>query len=312
MLMECSESLGGYGNNKMFGKNSDVYKGWLEKKTYFDRMPYGIEVANTGSTAGCRAFDYSFWPERGFNLGGMPQTLYYDFEILKKYSGHLKKKAKIFLCIEEFKFLIDHYPDRKSTLKYYFLLEPHQIHGYCEKTKKRLNRFPFLEDRYLARNELVKIGKKILHWQPDIPKFSSDKERDAHYSRYWLDLWFREFSWEWISPRLSRIQKENIRNNTERLKNMLEYSTGKELEPYIIIVPFSPGISALLPKDIMEECLFEPLELLKQEGYRVIDMFHDKRMHDSSLYEDSISLNDKGRRVFNVVIRGLMEENGNA
>lgn len=289
----------------MLGKNTAEYKSWIARKKYMDNMPYHLKVVNTGSTAGYKAFDYQYWKEAGFNLGWQPQTLFYDFETLKKYGNHLAKGARIYICIEEFKLLVNHYPDPSAALKYYFFLDPEQIHGYDSKFDEKLRVAPCLVKKNLFRSEITSIIKKMLRYKTPIPTFKTLEEKDRYYSNYYLAMWNREFGWVAEKPNLSENQVKSIEVNTERLKQMLLYCVAQGWKPIVVIVPFSPNISDRLPDNILNECLWRPLEKIKEYGYTVLDLFHDDRLHDYRLYEDGISLNEKGKKIFNEIIQEL-------
>ena len=81
----------------MLGKKTSQYKLWAEHAILLQSMPEECQVVNTGSTPSFKAFDYSLWDVKGFNLGFQPQPLYYDFETLKKYSKRIAKGAKILI-----------------------------------------------------------------------------------------------------------------------------------------------------------------------------------------------------------------------
>ena len=114
----------------MFGKNTLQYKMWAEHAKSLRSMPENCQVINTGSTPSFKAFDYSLWNIKGFNLGFQPQPLFYDFETLKKYNERIVKGAKILIGIEEFKFFVDAYADEASDHKYYLWLDKEQIRTY--------------------------------------------------------------------------------------------------------------------------------------------------------------------------------------
>lgn len=287
----------------MFGRNAKEYRSWIERKKYMDSMPYNLKVVNTGSTAGYKAFDYRYWNVAGYNLGWQPQTLYYDFETLKKFSRHIKEGAKIFICIEEFKLVVDHYPSPNAVLKYYFILEPKQIWGYDKKTEKKLKSVPCLVNGSLLRSEITGVIKDMFHLQGSLPIFKSLEEKDEYYSSYYLNMWHREFGWQTGNPKLSEIQVNAVKVNSERLKNMLLYCDAHGWKPIVVILPFSPNINGRLPDTILDECLWKPIEKVKEYGYQVLDLFHNKKLNDYRLYEDGLSFNEKGKRIFNQIMQ---------
>lgn len=292
----------------MFGKNTAEYKGWIQRKKEMDNMSEHLQVVNTGSTSGYQAFDYKYWDVQGANFGSRPQTLYYDFEMLKRYSTHIDKEARIYICVEGFKFLVDQYSTDSANFKYYFYLDKEQILGYDDKTKKQLFYFPFIAKKYLIWQECISIVKKILAYKSKRNEFKSQKEKDQYYANLYLDGWYKQFGWLKEEEKLNTYQKEAIKINSKRLKKMLSYCEKYEWRPIIVIIPFSPNISSRLPENILENCLWRPLREIEEMGYQVIDLFQDEELSDYHLYEDAISFNDAGRNVFNWKIQKLSEK----
>lgn len=291
----------------MFGKNAKEYKEWLAHRAYLDIMPYGLRAVNTGSTGGYHAFDYRDWKVPGYNLGWQPQTLYYDFETLKRFSSHLVDGATVFITIEHFKFLVDHYPYQGATYKYYFFLEPEQIKGYKSSISVRLKCCPCLASRGLLRSEVDAAIQKVFHHEEHLPEFGSREEKDAYWGNRFLRGWYKEFGWEPGTDVLFEEQKRCITIILDRLKEMLGYCIKQGWKPVVVIIPLSPSISDNLPPHIMEECLWDPIEEIKSIGYNVVDLFHHKTFHDPALYENALTLNDNGRQIFNEAMQALVE-----
>lgn len=287
----------------MFGKNAKEYRGWVKRKECMEQMPYHLNMVNTGSTAGYYAFDYQYWKGTGFNLGWQPQTLYYDFEILKKYGDHLAEGARVFLCIEEFKLLVDHYPSPQAALKYYFILDPEQIYGYNKRTAKLLFCAPCFVKKSFLRSEAGAIIRRIFRIKRKEIEFHSKEEKDIYYSNYYLELWEKEFGWEKGNERLSEEQKKSVEINLQRLEQVILYCRENKWEPIVVIIPFSPNISDRLPESIMQECLWKPIDKIRMSGCLVLDLYHDERLHNYQLYRDGISLNEAGRQIFNEVVQ---------
>lgn len=290
----------------MFGKKSPEYISWLKKKEYLDKLPYDLKAANTGSTAGFNAFDYKYWEITGANLGWQPQTLYYDFQMLKKYGSHLAKGANVYISIEEFKFLVDFYLQASASHKYYFILDPEQIYEYDKHTDKLLKSFPCIKDKRLFKSEIVPVIKKIIRYESNVSAFDSVEEKDIYWSERWIRGWYNEFDWENDDSHLNEKLKEKVQFISGLLEEMLMYCYEKQWNPYLVIVPMSPNIINRLPQHIMDECLWEPINFFKEKKYKVIDLYHDKRFGFVDLYENALTLNEKGKELFN----GIVQEQG--
>ena len=289
----------------MFGKNAKEYKEWLAHRDYLDTLPEGIKVVNTGSTAGYNAFDYSDWPIPGYNFGWQPQTLYYDFETLKRFESHLAAGAVIFITIEHFKFLVDHYPDPAASYRYYFFLEPEQIKDYDPETARRLRLCPCFVYKKLLRGAVISFVKRILRYKK--PEFSSHEEKDAYWGKRCLEGWYKEFGWQESTRNLSAEQRECVAVVLNRLKAMLDYCVSHGWKPVVVVLPLSPSISDSLPPTIMEECLWRPLAEIRDAGYPVVDLFHESNFHNAGLYENALTMNHKGRQAFNTIMKTFIQ-----
>ena len=94
---------------------------------YFRDLPYDLEMINLGSTVAFNDFDYELIGKKGANLAQAPLTLYYDYQILKKYMDHLADNAVVCVGVCHFTFLVFTYKRISANLKYYKILDAHNI-----------------------------------------------------------------------------------------------------------------------------------------------------------------------------------------
>lgn len=282
------------------------YHEWSERGSRLNEMSLDYLIVNTGSTAGYKAFDYSLWKDKGINLGYQSQPLYYDFEMLKKYSDHIVKNAIIFICIEHFKFYLDYYEEDKSDYKYYFWLDKEQIRTYNRRTDWLIQNASFLLQpkntlcavKYKIKNILFK-GKKN---KEEI--FCEDK--DIQYSHQWADSWNEEFGWK-DGQFVRKEQLETIHIIEERLLDMIDYCFEHKWHPQIIVLPMSPNLTCLLSDNVMNPGLWEPLDRVsKLRNMKIIDFYHDSRFADWKLYDNALVLNENGRKLFNSIVQDEM------
>lgn len=294
----------------MFGKNSSQYIEWVNHADELNHMPDNVMVVNTGSTPSYHAFDYTLWHEKGVNLAFPPQPLYYDFETLKKYSTHFKTGAVVLISIEEFKFLVDAYADEKTDHKYYLWLEKDQIRTYKGNTKFLIRHIPcVLHPRFVLhdlKQAVLRRGGSSDTKMSELKQNTLEKH-DAQCAEKYFRGWEKEFGWE-ARGCLSSDQKDNIKINYSRLEEMVDYCNGRCWHPYIVVLPFSPNLTRLLPGDILDECLWQPLEKIKTDRkIEIINLYFDPQFADYRLYKDALSFNDMGRILFNNVIQGRIE-----
>lgn len=289
----------------MLGKNSPQYRVWADHAAKLKNMPYGCQVVNTGSTSSFKAFDYGLWELRGVNLGFQPQPLYYDFETLKKYSGHIAKGAKILIGIEGFKFLVDAYANEATDHKYYLWLNNEQIRTYKRCTKWLIDYAPAVLHPNFLRSEVKYRLKKFLrkeNWYSGQKGSASEKE-DIDWARHWTDGWNKQFAWE-RGQTIREDQLTTIAINEKRLSDMIDYCFDYNWIPYLVVLPFSPNLVKLLSEEVLNPGLWEPLERVRRaKGVQCINLYYDKRFSDVTLYADALTLNETGRRRFNSVIQ---------
>lgn len=296
----------------MFGKNTLQYKMWAEHAKSLRSMPEKCQVINTGSTPSFKAFDYSLWNIKGFNLGFQPQPLFYDFETLKKYNERIAKGAKILIGIEGFKFFVDAYADEASDHKYYLWLDKEQIRTYGKYKDWLIKHAPIVLHPKFVFNDIKHGIKRVLNKETrsagtkkncSIEKFICTEESDIRWAQRWAECWNKEFGWE-KNQRIRTEQAKTVAINEKRLSDMVDYCYEHEWEPYLVVPPFSPNLTKLLSEDLLLPGLWEPLERVStRKGVPLLNFYCDKRFADYRLYADALTFNDRGRKLFNRVVQ---------
>lgn len=296
----------------MLGMRSPLYLQWLYHATQLNELPKGLQVVNTGSTPTYKSFDYVYWNIEGANLGFQSQTLYYDYETLKKYNNNIRKGAKIFIGVEEFKFFVDVYDNESADHKYYLWLDSNQILTYDRKTAWLIKHAPVILHpefilkgiKRLAKGLLVAIKKHLNHDNNFGHKSSIyTEEDDIMWSKKYADSWNKEFGWE-CEQKITSKQAQVIAINEKRLSEMIDYCIESGWKPYLIVLPFSPNLTKLLSETILQDGLWKPLERIsKEKKIPLLNYYYDKRFADYRLYSDALTFNEAGRRLFNRIIQ---------
>lgn len=128
-----------------YGKN---YSGDYTEK--FMTIENGIQISNTGSSHGLRAFNYDNLNEyKCFNFALVSQSLSYDYRLVLNYSDKLADNGVMFIPISYFSFFgEDESLEENFKLKnrrYYRILPSDMIKGYDLKTDFFTNYFPALD-----------------------------------------------------------------------------------------------------------------------------------------------------------------------
>lgn len=297
----------------MLGKRSSQYLRWLDHAIQLNRLPNGLRVVNTGSTPSYKSFDYDYWNIKGVNLGFQPQTLYYDYETLKKYSRNISKGAKICIGVEGFKLFVDAYDDESTDHKYYLWLDGNQIRTYDKNKAWLIRHAPVVlhpeitlnDTKRLVKGILIAINSRLKKGSSDLGQTSSTytEEDDIRWSKKHADSWNKQFGWE-SGQKIRSEQAKTIARNEKRLSDMLDYCIEHGWRPYLIVPPFSQNLTKLLSEDVLQEGLWKPLDRVsKEKNIPLLNYYYDERFADYKLYSDALTFNEAGRRLFNRIVQ---------
>ena len=123
-------------------QRTNWYKKKIEDVTKFRKnIPLDLDICNLGSNSGKFAFDYENTGLKGENWALGPQTLSYDFRVLKNYFSYLKEGATVLMPLCPFSSCIKDFEDDKINYKYYSFLHPILILNYSQPTSEKVMRF---------------------------------------------------------------------------------------------------------------------------------------------------------------------------
>lgn len=104
-------------------------------------IPNGLQLVNLGSNHPKYGFNYDGLNVKAMNWAVGPQSLEYDFAILRKECHHLADNAVVLIPICVLKFFLYRHPFGEH-MKYYGILPKEDIVGYSLKTKITLIDYP--------------------------------------------------------------------------------------------------------------------------------------------------------------------------
>ena len=288
-------------------KKTNHYRNTIDQlQKYLKGVPNNLEIINTGSSYARYAFDYSHTCLNGFNFGLQPQSLSYDFRILKQYTPNLKKKCIVLIVLPDLVFGSLDYENDHSNTKYYYFLEPKNIIGYNK--IKYLTRvvFPVLSNQ--------KNVFRIIKDEPLKNSYNQDRnlmtEVQIHndaLSR--VESWKKEFNLKnTIDNNFSDELEKMFQSTMSLLNEMIGYCLDYDFRPVIIVPPTSSIINELLSKQFMKRVLYDNIEGANRKRIPVLDYLYDERFQDHKLYINSDMLNQSGREKFTrVVVTDLKE-----
>lgn len=275
----------------MLGRNSDSYRFWLKEWERYKKIPENIDFANLGSTCDANNFDYSYWNGIGFNFASAPQDMYYDNQILEQYGCHIKNGGYVFISISEFAFLVDKYETDYHNHKYYGYLEASRVCDYSLIKNILLKSFPGLVDNRYIKQEVKKI---IKHFVDKEIMTCSIKELSISS----MTRWKKEFGWNETAI-LTDYQKETLEKSWDIFLRNIKFCNENKLIPIVVIPPFNKYLKEVMPKEILDECLWCYIERMYKMGIKVVNFWEDEELEDEKYYRTPICLNEDGKKVFN-------------
>lgn len=255
-----------------------------------------LEIVNLGSNHPKFGFDYSGLDVKGENWAVGPQTLEYDFSVLRKNVSHIAPEAVVVIPICLLKLFLYRQEGRAVHTKYYSFLEAKDIVGFSKIDKWSNYSFPLLfHPKRLIRlfRDLKKDCRLTLN--DNLCKSEEALEKDANR---WIDCWNKEFDIELPSPVLSTKNKNDILMNIQILSEIIDYCLGKGLKPVIAILPVTKYLYSRFTPEFIEKHILEYIDDANKARIPVVNYLTDERFTDPSLYINSFFFNTKGRRKF--------------
>lgn len=278
----------------------------LDDTFKFYLMPENIEVVNLGSSHEAYGIYYDHIEGiTGFNLALPGQGLYYDLQLLKKYSDRLAEGCVVIIPLSYLSFDLETGSDVQNRWYYKFLgygaIPNHKISDYA-----RYGLCPLLSASFNTKY-LIKDKDSIdfdIYW---IYKYFGVKY-DVNDEKAWkkdargaLDYYYNVTG-----------QGKNVDLNTECLEEIIGYCYKNGFEPVLITPPFTKYYINVFPKDIITDFHARVKEVREKYGVTYIDYSRDKRIAENlEWFNDSNHMNATGREVFTQILLtdlGLIEE----
>lgn len=255
-----------------------------------------LEIVNLGSNHPKFGFDYTGLDVKGENWAVGPQTLEYDFSILRNNISHLASGAVVVIPICLLKMLLFRQEGRTVHTKYYSFLPPEDIVGYSKFEKFNRYDFPlFFHPRSIRSliRDIKNDERLLLDENPLKTEEALNKDAD-----HWIDCWNKEFDIKLPIPTLSAENKSDIQKNIQILKEMIEFCLSKGLRPVIAILPVTNYLYSRFTPEFIENHILAYIAEANEVKVPVKNYLTDERFTDPSLYINSFFFNTKGRKKF--------------
>lgn len=279
-------------------KRTKWFKNTNEDSMKFRKdIPLDLDICNLGSNSGKFAFDYENSSLKGANWAVGPQTLSYDFRVLKNYFSYLKEGATVLMPLCPFSSCIKDFEDDTNNHKYYSFLHPVLILNYSQLTNEKVMRSV---DKPFQSSPLRSI-LRILRDIPSRPtinnKIMDDESLDANAYEF-INNWKQQFSISDLDAPVSSKNRDCITYNTNLLKEMISFCVERNLKPVILIPPVTRALSSKFPELFRENYIYSFIKEANVNHIVLLNYLDDKRFDDPDLYFNSYFLNPKGRRIF--------------
>lgn len=276
-------------------QQTNWYKKKIEDVTKFRKnIPLNLDICNLGSNSGKFAFDYENTGLKGENWALSPQTLSYDFRLLRNYFSYLKEGATVLMPLCPFSSCIKDFEDDKYNHKYYPFLHPILILNYSQLTSEKVMRFVNKPFQASPLRSILRILSDIPTGNNKIMDVKS-LEVDAYN---FINNWKQQFSILDLDAPVSAKNKDCITYNTNLLKEMISFCVERNLKPVIVIPPVTRVLSSKLSETFRENYIYSFIKEANTNQVVFLNYFDDERFADSNLYFNSNFLNPKGRKIF--------------
>lgn len=277
-----------------------------EKFRYENRISNDLQLVNLGSNHPKFGFNYEGLNVKAMNWAVGPQSLEYDFAILRKECHHLADNAVVLIPICVLSFFLCRHPFGEH-LKYYGILSKQNIVEYSQKTKITLIDYPLLfhpkKIKCLIKDIPTVINNLLLNTNP-----MNEEQLNAD-ADFWINCWNREFDIDINHLVLSDINKTNIKRNIHLLHEMIQFCLDRKLRPVICILPVTDYLGNRFSEDFVNNQILAYINEANTQKCPVLNHLKDKRFTDSSLYINSFFFNLHGRKLFTKMIVEELKDN---
>lgn len=260
-------------------------------------IPENLEIINTGSNHAYFSIDWALIGVKGFSLASGPQSVMWDYRLLKKYRSHVDNSGggKVLLVLSDLMFGFLEYTNPESDKRYYYFMQPNEIPRYTKWKDFVYHRMPVLAN-----------WRNIIHCFYHRGTLVSETEPTLEYAEQQSDLriagWKSQFDLKDLQHRESvKHLAENIKKAAGVVRKMVDESRAAGLTPILMIPPLSAVINKKLAPEFLDEVLYKPVRKYLDD-VPLLDYVHDERFQDYRLYQNGDFMNEAGRKKFMPVL----------
>jgi hypothetical protein len=278
-------------------KRTNWYQSQLADGSKFRKdISCDLDICNLGSNSGKYAFDYHESGLKGENWAIGPQTLSYDFRVLKNYFSYLKEDATVLIPICPFSSCIKDFEDEAVNHKYYSFLHPVLILNFSKATRDRVMRFvntPFQLSPFTSTKRLIRDIPYI-----DTQKAIEDEALLEEDAESWLKSWKNQFMISDLDAPVSEPNLDSIKYNMLLLSEMISFCLDRNLHPVVVLPPVTRILSSRFSETFRENYIYSFVRDAIHEDIPFLNYLDDNKLSDLSLYFNAYFLNKKGSKLF--------------
>ena len=285
---------------------STVEKKILNSNWYYSKFPHlytyrniqqELDVISLGSSPAKFAIDFSeehFC--KGANLAILPETIYYDFQVLKNYHSYLKNGGTILFVLCPFTFCKDKYRTEEHTdiylnLRYYPILHRAMIDNFDPAIYEKWVKNP-LKIGKEAWKRLLKDSVPYKGLAKTTNNLSDVQMEESAQKR--IEAWKHEFNLSDLKPsNLPELVKTSIQSNINIFKEMKAFAEERGYNCMVVIPPFSKELTAKIPSEYIDAALMNPI---KEIGIQYISYIKKPEWMKKEYYQDAFLMNFTGRK----------------
>lgn len=273
------------------------YKMEMRKiKVFLEEIPKQLSVINLGSSYARFGFDYEQADSKGCNFAIQPQSLSYDYKILKQYKDYMAFGCKVLIILPVFAFSFLDYSNDRSNTKYYYFLKKEYINNYSPIKylfRVKLPLFSSIWNLYFILKNPVE--KNYF----DCDTYCSSRGEAQNEAIKRINEWKKQFKLKDVITidSIKHLQEE-FQKTQKLVREMIDYCIYNGWKPIIIIPPVSKELNSCISEEVVNALLYENIEKVNEKQIPVLDYLYDSRFQDYRLYSNADFLNKAGRKIF--------------
>lgn len=268
-------------------------------RKFWEYNTFNTEVINLGSTSGCHAFNYDGLPVRGANFALCHNPLSGDQAILKNYFGYLNPMEShviIPLCV--FSSLAGGYEFMED--RFYTLLYPTSIPHFSYIRQQQVKQYAARPIRLFPLWSIYTELKSMLKGKKKNVLTEEQMQRDANG---WINGWKHEFAIYDFSQPLSLINQDGLKDASHILNEMISFCKERNITPYLILPPMYHTLAEKFDGNARKVLLDGLVDTIEDKTVKFYNYMDDPRFtHETSLFQNSFLLNEKGAKKFTKIV----------